>query len=365
MPPAARVGDMHVCPMVTVEVPHVGGPILPPGSPQVLIGMMPAARISDMCVCVGPPDIIAMGSPTVLIGGMMAARLGDPTVHGGSIVMGYPQVMIGEFGSGSLGGGLGGLLMGLAMAGLAALKRLLGLDYPRQEIGPDGKVVTRYNSSITIKGSPEYQAAVVADLDRLAATETGKEIIDAMSDTGHSLTIEPIPPGSDQSNGFCDYVDPADNAAGRGRPNADGTPGAGADGVIQYNPSGTSEYTGADGNTYTMEPNETLGHEMIHGVHQGQGNDLVGEGKPSPYDNKEEMQTIGSNDGVDDYSGDSMTEGALETENGKSPRPDHDSITGGTYKDENGVWHEQKTDAAGNTTDTVIPGPPGGGPPSQ
>lgn len=93
--PAARVGDMHVCPMVTGVVPHVGGPILPPGCPTVLIGGMPAARVSDMAVCVGPPDVIALGSFTTLIGGMPAARLGDMTVHGGAIVMGHPTTLIG------------------------------------------------------------------------------------------------------------------------------------------------------------------------------------------------------------------------------------------------------------------------------
>lgn len=86
---------MHVCPMVTGVVPHVGGPVLPPGCPTVLITMMPAARMGDMCVCVGPPDVIAKGSATVLIGGMMAARMGDMTVHGGTIVLGDPTVMIG------------------------------------------------------------------------------------------------------------------------------------------------------------------------------------------------------------------------------------------------------------------------------
>ena len=94
--PAARVADMHVCPMVTVLVPHVGGPILPPGCPTVLIGGMPAARVGDMATCVGPPDvIIPPGSPTVLIGGMPAARLGDMTAHGGTIVVGFPTVLIG------------------------------------------------------------------------------------------------------------------------------------------------------------------------------------------------------------------------------------------------------------------------------
>jgi len=95
MPPAARITDMHVCPMVTGLVPHVGGPILPPGCPQVLIGFLPAARVTDMAVCVGPPDVIVLGSMTVLIGGLPAARMGDMTAHGGVIVMGFPTVMIG------------------------------------------------------------------------------------------------------------------------------------------------------------------------------------------------------------------------------------------------------------------------------
>jgi uncharacterized Zn-binding protein involved in type VI secretion len=97
MAPAARIMDMHVCPMVTPGVPpipHVGGPISI-GCPTVLIGMMPAARVGDMAICVGPPDVIALGSFTVLIGGMPAARIGDMTAHGGAIVMGFPQVMIG------------------------------------------------------------------------------------------------------------------------------------------------------------------------------------------------------------------------------------------------------------------------------
>jgi uncharacterized Zn-binding protein involved in type VI secretion len=95
MPPAARVGDMHVCPMVTGVVPHVGGPILPPGCPTVLIGFMPAARVGDLAVCAGGPDVIALGSMTVLIGGQPAARIGDMTVHGGAIVAGEMTVIIG------------------------------------------------------------------------------------------------------------------------------------------------------------------------------------------------------------------------------------------------------------------------------
>lgn len=86
---------MHTCPLVTGTVPHVGGPILPPGEPTVLIGGMPAARVGDMATCTGPPDSIVMGSATVLIGGMPAARMGDLTAHGGTIVLGEPTVIIG------------------------------------------------------------------------------------------------------------------------------------------------------------------------------------------------------------------------------------------------------------------------------
>ena len=93
--PAARISDMHTCPMVTGVVPHVGGPILPPGCPTVLIGKLPAARVGDMATCVGPPDVIAKGSVTVLIGKQPAARLGDLTAHGGVIVLGQPTVLIG------------------------------------------------------------------------------------------------------------------------------------------------------------------------------------------------------------------------------------------------------------------------------
>ena len=93
--PAARLTDMHTCPMTTGPVPHVGGPISGPGCPTVLIANLPAARATDMAVCVGPPDTLLPGSATVLIGNMPAARLGDSTAHGGVIVLGCPTVLIG------------------------------------------------------------------------------------------------------------------------------------------------------------------------------------------------------------------------------------------------------------------------------
>lgn len=94
MPGAARVGDMHVCPMSDAK-PHVGGPVTGPGAATVLIENMPAAVVGDMCTCAGPPDSIIKGSATVLIGGMPAARMGDQTAHGGSIVLGSFTVIIG------------------------------------------------------------------------------------------------------------------------------------------------------------------------------------------------------------------------------------------------------------------------------
>ena len=96
--PAARLTDMHVCPMVTPgipPIPHVGGPIVGPGAATVLIGNLPAAVMGDNAVCVGPPDSIVKGSATVLICGKPAARMGDTTAHGGSIVLGLPTVLIG------------------------------------------------------------------------------------------------------------------------------------------------------------------------------------------------------------------------------------------------------------------------------
>lgn len=99
MPSAARLTDMHTCPMQTPTpggpVPHVGGPIVGPGCPTVLIGYLPAACVGDQAVCVGPPDVIVQGSTTVMIGFKPAARMGDATAHGGTIVAGCPTVMIG------------------------------------------------------------------------------------------------------------------------------------------------------------------------------------------------------------------------------------------------------------------------------
>lgn len=98
MMPCARVTDMHLCPMVTPGVPpipHVGGPVLPPGNLFVLVGTMPSAQVSSMCTCVGPPDVITMGSMTVLTGSLPQAKMLSLTSHGGSVMGGMPTVLVG------------------------------------------------------------------------------------------------------------------------------------------------------------------------------------------------------------------------------------------------------------------------------
>ena len=115
MPPASRISDMHVCPMVAPgPCPHVGGPIIK-GATTVITGMMPQARVSDMLVCCCVPDTIAKGSLTVIVENMPAARIGDVTAHGGTIVSGFPTVMIGDVGMGGMVTSDGIMNMAMAM----------------------------------------------------------------------------------------------------------------------------------------------------------------------------------------------------------------------------------------------------------
>ena len=141
MPPASRIGDMHVCPMVipgTPPIPHVGGPVMA-GSANVMIGGVPAARVGDACLCtpVGPSDSIIKGSMTVFINNMPATRMGDSTAHGGTVVAGMPTVIIGDSARfeppvpGKPGGGMATSLMdsplmrGAAMTAGKAQRRAL------------------------------------------------------------------------------------------------------------------------------------------------------------------------------------------------------------------------------------------------
>jgi uncharacterized Zn-binding protein involved in type VI secretion len=132
--PAARLTDMHVCPMSTGPVPHVGGPIVSPGAPTVIIGGLPAARVGDMATCIGPPDFIApSGAPTVLISGMPAARMGDMTVHGGRVILGCFTVLIGTAGASGTGlsGGIAGgrLLNAVCPSGCMSKAKREGIPF--------------------------------------------------------------------------------------------------------------------------------------------------------------------------------------------------------------------------------------------
>jgi uncharacterized Zn-binding protein involved in type VI secretion len=92
--PIATIGSMHVCPMCSGIVPHVGGPVTGPGMPGVTINGQPIAVMGDMCTCAGPPDMIAQGCPGVTINGKPIATVGSMTAHGGQIVQGIPGATI-------------------------------------------------------------------------------------------------------------------------------------------------------------------------------------------------------------------------------------------------------------------------------
>ena len=126
LPPAARVTDPHACPAVGPG-PHVGGPILPvDSSPNIFINGLPAAIVGTLATCDGPPDAIIHGSSTVFFNGKPAARMGDMTLHGGFIIGGSPNVIIGDAGSGGSGSaGFGMIISGAAAsAGFVSLSEI-------------------------------------------------------------------------------------------------------------------------------------------------------------------------------------------------------------------------------------------------
>lgn len=156
MPPSARLTDMHVCPMVTGIVPHVGGPILPPCFPTVMVAGLPAARVTDPAMCVGPPDTISLGAQSVLIGGLPAARMTDLTIHGGNIVLGCPTVIIGD----------------------------PSVPFPFSVIGTPAQIT-------------QIQVALAA----LYSTPSGKALIASIAASGHIVTIQTTTGGSQDAPG--------------------------------------------------------------------------------------------------------------------------------------------------------------------
>ena len=163
--PASRVGDMHVCPLVNGIVPHVGGPVLPPGAITVLIGGMPAARIGDMCVCVGPPDVIVTGAFTVIVCGMPQARIMDMTAHGGMLVLGYPTVIVGDGAGGGGGGGGGGAAGGGGGAGGGAAGGSGGSSGASTSPGASGGTNVASATTPSTVASPKGSTATPDELD--------------------------------------------------------------------------------------------------------------------------------------------------------------------------------------------------------
>lgn len=154
--PAARIGDMHVCPMVTPgtpPIPHVGGPVTGPGCPTVLIGGMPAAVMGDMCVCTGPPDTIVLGSVGVFIGGKPAARMGDMCAHGGTVVAGCPTVLIGEIMPSPV---VPGVFIASPSIVLAAMEKMKALQ-------PPGKASAITSQTIGMLQAADQGTALVHD----------------------------------------------------------------------------------------------------------------------------------------------------------------------------------------------------------
>ena len=183
--PAARLTDMHVCPMQTpapVPIPHVGGPIISPGHPQTLIAGLPAARVGDMAICVGPPDSIVVGAFTVLIGGQPAARMGDSCAHGGTIVGGCPTVLIGDQGGGSASPQ--GTVMSAA--------RAQGKPFTRTNCGAKAALAAQKGSPLFAEGDPKKKSWIEVAL---------------IDEEGHPVPYERyrvVPPDGTVREGFLD-----------------------------------------------------------------------------------------------------------------------------------------------------------------
>jgi type VI secretion system secreted protein VgrG len=263
--PASRFTDMHICPMVTpapVPVPHVGGPVIGPCAPTVLIGMLLAARITDMAMCVGPPDTIVKGSATVLTMKLLQARVMDNCAHGGMLVMGCFTVLVGEQGPSP----------GLSPA-MATLMASIAMGQP----------------PITIGGDAAFQEATLMALSKLALTPTGEGLLASLAASGRTTNIVPTAGGNSQS----------DNGPG-GYQNADGTPGAGCDTTVSWNPNRTVVPPGTEP-WQTRDPAIGLGHELIHADHATHGNNENGSSNYNDLNgnprnaNNDEQQAVGLN----------------------------------------------------------------------
>ena len=222
--PAARIGDMHACPMVNGVVPHVGGPFIL-GSFTVLVGGMPLSRVTDSLICVGPPDTLIKGAPNVMVG--MAGAMG-----------------------------FGGIMKGLCMAGLSIVQRTLSAAaaFPYTVLNADGTYTTQFNANISIHGTLNFQTRALEALHTLQNTRTGHAIFDGVAKSGHHVTIEQ----TNDDNGYCQAQDPAGVR----------DPSKGSDSTVQWNPDhNTVDAAAGDSPGSTV----ILGHEMVHAYHNATG----------------------------------------------------------------------------------------------
>ncbi len=286
MPPAARVTDLHTCPMA----PPPGLPIIPPCAINVLIGFMPAARMTDLCACIGPPpapvDAIIFGSPTVLIGGLPAARMGDPTAKGGVITTGFPTVLIG--------------LVGIA----APLPPVTPVPVGPVKLSAqdDGSYVAQLGDNLTIEGSKEFVETAMNDLAMLNGTPTGSSLISTIMDSDQPVRIVETS-GGNSVTGF----------TGDAWLNSDGTAGAGSPSTVNYNPERKQIGDGSE-DWMTRPPIVGLGHELVHvdQVQNGRLDRATVDGTPH-Y----ELEAVG----LGDFADAPHTENKIRDELGEPQRP--------------------------------------------
>ncbi len=292
--------------------PPISGPC-PAGGP-VLIEGLPAAHANCTAVCTGaisaglvhppppgPPPPVAMGSPTVYVHGMPLSRwvpsgdtggcgcfLGDPKL------MATRRTLVGSFGMGSPGAPGAGGMLGAILGGLL-LKLGLASPYPRAVLQPDGSIVTEYNENVRITGTPEFQAQVVNDLDTIAGTPTGERLFDSLADADGNVTIQRAAEGEGNA---CGYDSPDDRFA-----NPDGTPGAGSDSTVYYDPDRTSIGDGSE-DWMDRPPAVGLGHELVHAERAANGTQPQGS---TDGTRNRELQAVG----LDPYGDSDINENSL------------------------------------------------------
>lgn len=280
--PASRMGDIHVCPMITVLVPHVGGPIVL-GAFNVLVGGTPQARMLDLCICVGPPSMVMLGAFTTLVG------------------------MAGMFSAG-IGGALGTILGGI-LGGFANFKGVYprAVACPVDAANPAG-YYTEYSPGVEVRGTPEFQSKTVADLNTISSTNAGKNTLQRIGNSGHTVTIRETANGNEAD----EYANPG----ARMRGSVGGPNGAGTDSVVDFNPNKTQIGDGSE--AWMNRPTDVgLYHELRHSADASEGAMDPGN---SVIDGRQTKNREAQDVGIGPYAGDPNTENAYRAERGEPQR---------------------------------------------